>query len=136
MDLRTDFNAALKAVQDGQLDSKSEEDLASMIQALARWQASGGPGSHMATPAVEAIQKALDRRQKERHHEKEKSLTEKAILQGEEAHKETMTELKTLKILVDHLAQARPIDKAILVVGAIAAAAAVVAALIELFRKS
>jgi hypothetical protein len=63
MDSQIDFNAGLRAVQDGQLDSKSDTELVSMIKALARWQGSASPGSQIAGPAIQAIQKRLDWRQ-------------------------------------------------------------------------
>jgi hypothetical protein len=71
MAFQHDFNDAVRAVQEGQLHNKSEAELSSMIKALASWQASGGPGSQFAAPAIDAIQKVLALKQKERHHEGE-----------------------------------------------------------------
>jgi hypothetical protein len=127
------FNDALEIVRSGWLSKHDDNDLELMLEVLRRYD-SAYPG-HENKSAIQAIENEKARRQKERHHQAEKSLTEQAVLKGESAHKETMSELDALKILVGRLEKARPIDWAILIVGAIAAIGTVVAVLIEIFRK-
>ena len=134
MDFNAELNEALKAFREVRLDKKSDSELVAMIRIFRQWQVAQYAGE--APQAIEAVEKEISRRQKDRHQEGAKTLHELAMEQGKNLHGETMDELGKLKNSVDQLARARCVDKWILVAGWIAAIAGVIAVLLALFLKN
>jgi hypothetical protein len=128
MAFQGNFNTALEMVRDGFLPKQTDEDLDRIHEVLRRYQAA--VSNPETKPAIEAVENEKMRRQKERHHLAEKSLTEQAILKGDNAHHETMQKLGEMEKLIERLAHARPIDWAVFV----AAVLAVIAALLQLLK--
>lgn len=140
MDFNTELNEALKAFREVRLDKKSDDELVSMIRIFRQWQVAQFAGE--APQAIEAVEKEIARRQRDRHQEGAKTLHQLQMEQGKNLHQETVGEMgklkssvDRLKTSVDRLSRPRGIEWWILAAGWIAAIAAVIAAWIELFPK-
>jgi hypothetical protein len=94
MDSNEQINEALKAVRDGRLSQKSEEDLRLMLPVLHRFQAS--QHAPLATQAINAIENEIARRQRDKLHQE-------ALGQSNRLHQEMVGEHGKLKESVDEL---------------------------------
>ena len=111
-------------VRKGNFSETTEERLRSMIQTLRSWR---DPESDS---LISAIENELARRHKAGLQEGANAVQKSAMEQGRAHHTETIGKLNDLKKSVDQLANARTVDKWILIVGAVAAIAGIVGAIL------